>query len=1529
MTENQRPEFLRFSNLPQTFGLELIESVITNHASVFTTHPEQAQILRDRAVPLIIAALKGKSSFATTVRLVRILYTMLRRHIDILPNECEDALDILVHLLDQDSALWKRALCMEVFRSLFGDFSLIRKIFSLYGAQKHEKNIIKTITATFVRLSTEKPAVIGLGHQSTVPTTNSSNTSGTSTDQIILEAGMGGIISGTLASETPNTGISMQWSSIRVPCIDQLDKTDPPSIPESYVYSLILSCLSFLSDGLAKFILPLTVPTESRNRRKASKNEGRDSPAPGGTKHGERDRATSFKKNPVPANPLHMEDHPLHKDVKICATLVDECWPAILATFSTFLYAALDSDYYHGLVRSFQRFAHVSGLLQLSTPRDAFLTTLGKSAVPPNLLNACLNPGQARPSTPSSPTDTPTDGLFSNARGLLSVETLSPSSPAVEKQRQPFVDVGAGSLNTRNLLCLRALLNLGIALGPTLGAAWAIIFETLQQADFVLFATGKTPGRTPSIGRSADQSPDTDVLMANFNTEIKSVETAATRLIESTVDFPNAAFVQVIEAVCDLLARPESEITEASDSSSPSLLSKGEARRTSSLGAHRRIMSFSSPGSTSSNQEFLFALAKLSEIASVNLERLLTGAPNESGWDVLTEEVIDALDSPILGPAVRVRAAEVLSRLALEAALATPSLPEGGRGEVQLRLLIALRDALQALNKKGHSTSVSSVSADIDVHRIILEGLKSIIEGCGENLISGWHIAFEIIASGFVSSPESTQEQKKSEIGLLSTKSPKLTRSAFGSLQLICSDFLSSLPNSCLLILVDTLYKFCSQDDDLNIALTTITFFWVLSDYLSAKANTLAITANLVQTADESELEKMAADHTQQGSDAALWMLLLLKLAAVTSDERLDLRNSAIQTLLRIFDAYGDRLSPEAWSTCIKSVIFKLFTSLAEELRATAASGKSIDDQYRADWHGTAVVVLDGVSALLANHIDVLTSHSAFDQLWRELLRHFSILLDFKILDINTATFKALSHVLSQTGVDKQPVFSKTTVEIAWDLWARSIPVSQDKGLDNQSCLVAYVAALKEVYQLIQTDITVENVRRMLTLLQQTVEEATVSTYVQDVEHSTNLQSQVLASVAMIRTDVEGVPSAIIKQVSEFIKLAYNPKLFLSGSKRTYVAISKASIQFLEKTILSHADEQDIYASGAFSEALAALHQPIALKYEFPIVTKSVQPWRLATTSVLSVLDGTLPRMNALNIPSQIVQDIWTTVVAVADGIISAQFRDAPSESASFEEDESFDILSFHKLRGLIIPALGAESIPNTARKAYAESLLRNSVIHNSMSAEPEWFEHEDGFDPSSLLYTPRAGRTASVLPTRRRNMAYVAFDELFALVSAQADNDEYKSLSGGSKSMAKSSVKKQTFVGDNEGNDKDADALRRRIASTTAPFFVLRCASTLSAYIADQPLRGHMPQPLSQRKELIWTLKKLIELESRGEAIASLPLPLPLPRGQQQAEGETKKHLLRLYPLLVKALGVGRDEVVLKLLGEALEAVGAELGIA
>lgn len=717
------------------------------------------------------------------------------------------ALTLLTHMLDHDTALWKRSLCMEVLRGIFAEAPLIRRIFGLYDANEHRKSVLRDLVAAFVRISTEKPSVIGLGPQSTIPVLTQSNNGGT--DQAMLEAsGVPGIISSTVTSSEPSAGISTQWSTMRVPCIDQLDKTDPPSIPDSYIYSLTLACISGFAEGLAKFILPLTVPDRQRKKVRQQESEPKDPEASSLDPRANLQRKPSVKKNPVLVNPLTLEDHPLYQDVKICAGIVDECWPAILATCSTFLYASLDSEYYHGLVRSFQKFTHVAGLLRLATPRDAFLTTLGKSAVPSNLLQPSVT-------TPSSATPTNEhSSMFSNARGLLSVDNLV--SQATDRGKQATVDANQPSLNTRNLLCLRALLNLGIALGPTLDSAWIIILGTLQQADLVLFSTTKS-ARTPATGQKTEiqQTSDGTALLANFGTEIKSVETAASRLLESTADFSNESFLEVVSALCSLFGKVDSSKSPQT-STDPAPLSI-QTRRPS---GHRRIHSINTAIATQ-NQEDLFALAKLGDLASINIDRLLACAPEDSGWHLMTSELISASCSSSRAPSVRLRAAEILNRLLFEVASTTLSIPDELRGDVQIRLLQTFKAALEPLTSE-REISVALHATDIDVHKIILEGFKAVLEHCGETFVTGWDVAFEIIGSVFM---ESTQVEGGRKKELTATRSSRLIRSSFNSLQLICSDFLSSLPNSCFILLVDTLYNFCTQDDDLNISLTVIIFF--------------------------------------------------------------------------------------------------------------------------------------------------------------------------------------------------------------------------------------------------------------------------------------------------------------------------------------------------------------------------------------------------------------------------------------------------------------------------------------------------------------------------------------------------------------------------------------------------------------------------------------------------------------------------------------------------------------------------------
>ncbi|PBP26936.1 endosomal peripheral membrane protein [Diplocarpon rosae] len=1478
LTESQKPEFLKSAGLPQTFGLEMIESVLANHAQVFLDHPEQAHILRVRVMPFIISALSEKMNFAVTVRIVRILYTLLRNHLSILTSEGEMSLGLLTHMLDHDVALWKRSLCMEALRGIFADAALIRRVFAMYDAREERKNILRDLVAAFVKLSSEKPSLIGLGQQSTIPV-SSQGSSGS--DQAMLEAsGVPGIISSSVSSSDPPVGLSSQWSTMRVPCIDQLDKTEPPSIPESYIYSLALACISGFSEGLAKFILPLTVPDRPRKKGRQPEFECKDTveSIPGSPDtRAKMERRTSTKKNPVPVNPLTLEDHSLHEEVKICAGIVDNCWPAILATCSTFLYGALDSEYYHGLVRSFQKFTHVAGLLRLATPRDAFLTTLGKAAVPSNILSTNTPTGPA-PATP--PTEK--QSMFNNAKGLLSVDSLVSHSSLSDRGRQTSADLGPASLNTRNLLCLRALLNLGIALGPTLDSAWAIILGTLQKADLVLFSTTKS-ARTPTTNQKPESqsAADGSALLVNFGTEIKAVETAASRLLESTIDFPNDAFVEVIIALCSLLGTQETaKPPEGSTSSGPP---SPDSRRPSYT--HRRIHSINT-GPTTQNQEDLFALAKLGDVAGINIGRLLNFDPDTSGWKILTSELTSAACSPSAPSSVRLRAAEILVRLILEAATVTLSLPEDVRGIVQLRLLDSFSKAIQPLESSERAMSVAINTTDIDVHKIILEGLKSILEQCGETFVDGWDIAFSIIGSVFVKNDSHIEGTAKSSKGS-TPRSARLIRSSFNSLQLICSDFLSSLPSSCFILLVDTLYNFCTQDDDLNISLTTVTFFWVLSDFISGRTNSFSLSSDFIQSVDKENLVEVASGDDLAVSDAALWMLLLLRLTAVTTDERLEVRNSAIQTLLRIFDAYGDQLSPEAWSMCLKSVIFKLLSSMESQLQVAHDAESNTSDKEKSGWNETTVVVLTGITNLLANYLDVISSHSSFGKSWQTLLDYFKALLDLNVLEINTAVFKSLREILTRGNIEESAItnFDSSALDLAWDLWSTSLPVVKSdpasKHFDNQSYLISYSSALREIYRLIQEDLDDERVHRMLTLLRESIQQASAATYSSDIDYLTPLQAQVLECLKMIRTDIEGVPTALIGQVAEFVGLAFESRN-TSGSevqRPTYVALSKASMALSESLIIAHSTDRDIYISGALSSALKALARPIGLKYLFPTVTKSVAPWRQATTSALAILKSILPVLTEASLEEDVTSSLWTSIVTIANGITNADCSSALSTTI-IQADEDFDIASFHTLRNLITPALGSPKIPDKTRMAYTKSLFSISLVHAPNPSELPQL----GQELLSTLYRQRKGQTVEPAPSPRDKMSYVCFDELVSLVTLHDNSDA-----------------------------------RVKMAQAAAPYLILRAGLTLRAYIADQPLRGRMPQPLSQRKELLYILRALVDLNCEPDAIPD----------SSGVESEGKKHMFRLYPLLAKAIrAAARDMEVLEWIGRALDVVGGEFGL-
>lgn len=569
---------------------------------------------------------------------------------------------------------------------------------------------------------------------------------------------------------------------------------------------------------------------------------------------------------------------------------------------------------------------------------------------------------------------------------------------------------------------------------------------------------------------------------------------------------------------------------------------------------------------------------------------------------------------------------------------------------------------------------------------------------------------------------------------------------------------------------------------------------------------------------------------------------------------------------------------------CLKSVIFQLLSSIETELKAANDPDSGISKKDKSGWNETTVVVLTGITNLLADYLDPLSSHETFGRSWESLMNHFKNLLDLHVIEISTAIFKSLRHILSKANLEEKTNLDDSSIELAWGLWSNSlpkvVPIDSEKRYDNQDYLLAYVSTLQEIYRLIYSDIDAARVQTMLTLLREAIQKATAATYSADIEYLTPLQTQVLDSLRLIRTDISGVPAALISQVAEFVGLAFEAKDQSGVQRPTYIALSKASMLLSEKLIVSHSSDYDIYNSGAVSASLTALAKPIVLKYSFPTITKSTSPWRQATTSSLSILSSVLPIITKKDLKEDVTKTIWTSIVTIANGITTATCNDIPSLPTTILIDQEFDISAFLTLRSLITPSLGSPTIPDKTRRTYTESLFHISLIHAPQPQELPQINQE----LLAGLYQPRKGRTMDPPPSPRTKMSYVCFDELISLVTVH-----------------------------------DGSVERIKLAQAAAPYLILRAGLTIRAYSADQPLRGRMPQPLSQRKELLYILKALVTLRCEPEAIPDAP----------GVESEGRKHLHRLYPLIARAVrAAARDQEVLEWLGRCLDEVGVEFGI-
>ena len=94
----------------------------------------------------------------------------------------------------------------------------------------------------------------------------------------------------------------------------------------------------------------------------------------------------------------------------VVQSIISQAWPALLAALSFIIATNLSDELFVEVLASYQAMANVSGMLGLTTPRDAFFYSLSKFAIPSRVissLDSYIEPLQ----TPRSATAALSEGL--------------------------------------------------------------------------------------------------------------------------------------------------------------------------------------------------------------------------------------------------------------------------------------------------------------------------------------------------------------------------------------------------------------------------------------------------------------------------------------------------------------------------------------------------------------------------------------------------------------------------------------------------------------------------------------------------------------------------------------------------------------------------------------------------------------------------------------------------------------------------------------------------------------------------------------------------------------------------------------------------------------------------------------------------------------------------------------------------------------------------------------------------------------
>lgn len=820
---------LQLRDLSKTFGLELIESILNGFSKEILQRLELLAVLRSSLCSLLAQSVQHTLDFAVTLRLIRLQYLVVRSYASRLPLETEVFLNTFISFaLGENNAgrrpsvavegtpYWLRVMCMEALLGLFQSAKLTEHVWVTYDALDGHSDLLTKFIDALNRILSERPGQLGTSaemHGLHVGALSSpSQTFSPTKEETYLDKGISVMTSAAtmgvntvsaIMSGDQTEGLDASACAMKVQCIEQHDKAEPPTIPEKNLYLLAVKAFNRIVSNVAGSQL-------------------------------------------------------------ISKSVVSACWTAFLATYSLLLKANISIDLFHETLDSLRDLMVVIGEVDLQTPKEAFYTALGRLALPASLINAAQQ-YQEHGQKPALTTAADALGLGATA-------------PA----RRP-------SMSERNVACLQVIFDVIERTQDGIKDSWLRLLPVLEDANYILQPASRrsAPSGTPEMPSSPRIQRMSSYATHDSENIITSI--ASDRLqgiFSQTSSLSEISLRALVQAICDNnaelikgragpeAATPTTPITPRADRSFD--LTRAMTKGERAYRAHKSQ----------------YCVTLLDKVANTNLERFVA---DDELWRTITNHLFFIASHPDLSLESRVQAVQALLHMVQETLNRNEEPPAGEALTTQARALATLL----RLVKADQDTNL-----DAELRAISLERLNSILEFAGHTLVDAWSVIFVALRT--------TCNENRSRAA------PSLVRTAFVALNLICSDFASTLRDwpSC----ISCLSAFGSQHIDVNVSLSAIGLMWQMSDHLRNAPQGTASTE------------------------------LLVSLSKLCTDDRAEVRLSALQTLFRCISTLS-----------VSDGVDDIVLALLEDFDSKAAQGEN-----HAEWDETGSTILGEIGALVA-----------------------------------------------------------------------------------------------------------------------------------------------------------------------------------------------------------------------------------------------------------------------------------------------------------------------------------------------------------------------------------------------------------------------------------------------------------------------------------------------------------------------------------------------------------------------------------